>query len=67
MQRSGTRPNILLIVPHDTGDYFGCYGRDTVRTPNINVLADDGVSILTSKGPIPSRQYEEIVSFLSGI
>jgi len=59
MRGSGTRPNILLIVPHDTGDYFGCYGRGTVRTPNIDALADEGVrfanSFCTAPQCSPSR------------
>lgn len=35
-------PNILLIHCHDLGRYLGCYGRD-IDTPNIDVIADDGV------------------------
>lgn len=37
------RPNILIITCHDTGRHFGCYGVETVHTPNIDALAADGV------------------------
>lgn len=36
------RPNILMIHPHNLGQYLGCYGRD-VDTPNIDELAQDGI------------------------
>lgn len=35
-------PNVIVIVPHDIGDYLGCYGHK-VSTPNIDRLADEGV------------------------
>ncbi len=43
MHSRGTRPNILLITCHDLGRFLGCYGVATVRTPNLDVLAADGV------------------------
>ena len=36
------RPNILIIITHDTGRHLGCYGRG-VDTPNLNRLAEKGV------------------------
>ena len=36
------KPNILIIITHDTGRHLGCYGRN-VDTPNLDRLADDGV------------------------
>ena len=36
------RPNIVLITCHDTGRHFGCYGIETVHTPAIDALAEDG-------------------------
>jgi len=36
------RPNILIIITHDTGRHLGCYGRK-VDTPNLDRLADEGV------------------------
>ncbi len=37
------RPNIVQITTHDSGRHFGCYGRATLHTPNIDGLAADGV------------------------
>ncbi|GCL73474.1 sulfatase [Paenibacillus naphthalenovorans] len=36
------KPNILLMISHDTGRYLGCYGRP-VETPNLDGLAAQGV------------------------
>ena len=38
-----TRPNVLIISSHDTGRHLGCYGVETVHTPNLDALAADGV------------------------
>lgn len=38
-----TRPNILMITCHDLGQHLGCYGVDSVQTPNIDRLASRGV------------------------
>lgn len=37
------RPNILLITCHDLGCFLGCYGVRTVRSPELDALAADGV------------------------
>ena len=37
------RPNILMIDCHDLGRHLGCYGVNSVRTPNIDGLASKGV------------------------
>ncbi len=37
------RPNILWIFVEDMNGWYGCYGDDTVPTPNIDALADRGV------------------------
>lgn len=34
-------PNIVFIITHDTGTYFGCYEK-SVKTPNIDKLANEG-------------------------
>jgi len=39
------RPNIIVITTHDTGRHFGCYGIETVHTPNIDAMAADGVRL----------------------
>ncbi|XP_075395043.1 arylsulfatase D-like [Tenrec ecaudatus] len=43
---SAVRPNILLIMADDLGiGDLGCYGNDTLRTPNIDRLAQEGVKL----------------------
>lgn len=37
------RPNIVWIFAEDMNDWMGCYGDDTVPTPNIDRLANTGV------------------------
>ena len=36
-------PNVVLITTHDLGQHVGCYGIETVETPNLDQLAADGV------------------------
>uniref|UniRef100_A0A8D2DZE1 Steryl-sulfatase n=1 Tax=Sciurus vulgaris TaxID=55149 RepID=A0A8D2DZE1_SCIVU len=43
---NASRPNILLILADDLGiGDIGCYGNDTLRTPNIDRLAEEGVRL----------------------
>lgn len=37
------RTNLVLITCHDLGRYLGCYGIETVRTPNLDAMAKSGV------------------------
>ncbi len=37
------QPNIIFFTWHDAGRWFGCYGHDTVQTPNVDRLAAEGV------------------------
>lgn len=37
------RPNILLLTLHDAGRYLGCHGVSSVRTPQIDRIASEGV------------------------
>ena len=37
------RPNIIWIVAEDMSDHWSCYGESTIRTPNIDKLAQEGV------------------------
>lgn len=46
------RPNILLIISHDTGRHLGCYGRP-VATPNLDRLAREGVLFTQAFCPAP--------------
>ncbi|XP_005406581.1 PREDICTED: arylsulfatase E isoform X2 [Chinchilla lanigera] len=40
------RPNFLLLMADDLGiGDVGCYGNTTIRTPNIDQLAEDGVKL----------------------
>ncbi len=36
-------PNIVIVTTHDTGRFIGPYGVSTVRTPNLDRLAAEGV------------------------
>jgi N-sulfoglucosamine sulfohydrolase len=38
-----TRPNIVLMVADDHGLHTGAYGYDSIRTPNLDRLASEGV------------------------
>lgn len=37
------KPNILIFIPHDLGDYLGCCGHDDVKSPNLDKMASQGV------------------------
>ncbi|MEM6507039.1 MAG: sulfatase-like hydrolase/transferase, partial [Planctomycetota bacterium] len=39
------RPNIVWIFVEDMNGWYGCYGDDTVPTPNIDALAERGVRV----------------------
>ncbi|MGC6498974.1 MAG: sulfatase [Henriciella sp.] len=65
--RSEDRPNIVVFVADDLGwEDLGAYGHETVQTPNIDRLAENGVlfenAILTSPQCSPSR-----ISLLTGL
>ncbi len=42
-QPTPARPNIVWIFVEDMNGWYGCYGDDTVPTPNIDALAARGV------------------------
>lgn len=48
-----TRPNIIVITTHDTGRHFGCYGVETVHTPAIDALAEDGCRFTNYFAAVP--------------
>lgn len=37
------RPNILWLIAEDFGPHLGCYGTKQVHTPNLDMLAAEGV------------------------
>jgi len=43
-KRGHERPNFILIIADDMGDNdCGAYGHPTIRTPNIDRLANEGI------------------------
>jgi len=54
---SGDKPNIILIMADDLGyGDVGCYGNETIKTPNIDWLARNGMRFADfhSNGPMCS-------------
>jgi arylsulfatase len=57
---SQTQPNIIFFIADDVSqDDFGCYGHPTIKTPNIDKLAQNGMrfdnAYLTTSSCSPSR------------
>lgn len=54
-----SKPNILVFIADDAGMEFGCYGNPTIKTPNIDSLANEGIlfknAFVTSPQSSPSR------------
>ncbi|XP_077610859.1 arylsulfatase L [Crocuta crocuta] len=62
----GSRPNFLLLMADDLGiGDLGCYGNNTIRTPNIDRLARDGV-MLTQHLAAASVCTPSRAAFLTG-
>uniref|UniRef100_A0A2K6FQE5 Arylsulfatase L n=1 Tax=Propithecus coquereli TaxID=379532 RepID=A0A2K6FQE5_PROCO len=62
----GSRPNMLLLMADDLGiGDVGCYGNSTIRTPNIDRLAEDGV-MLTQHISAASVCTPSRAAFLTG-
>lgn len=59
------KPNIIVFIADDAGMDFGCYGNPNITTPNIDMLAKNGIrfqhAFLTAPQSSPSR-----TSMLSG-
>ena len=52
---SRVEPWNVLLVTFDTtrADHFGCYGNTSVRTPNVDALAEEGVRFARAFSTIP--------------
>lgn len=51
---SSEKPNILWLTIEDSSYYeFGCYGNQTVKTPNIDSLAEKGIQFLNAWSTAP--------------
>lgn len=50
---TGRRPNILWIYIEDMNPFLGCYGDDTVPTPNMDRLAENGILFEKCFAPSP--------------
>jgi len=47
IEQGKDRPNILLLTFEDSSaDLFGCYGNNTIQTPNIDSLASAGLQYM---------------------
>ncbi|MGB0582109.1 MAG: sulfatase family protein, partial [Limisphaerales bacterium] len=40
---SSSKPNILWILGEDASPHIGCYGETTIKTPNLDRLAAEGI------------------------
>ncbi|WP_236973516.1 sulfatase family protein [Membranihabitans maritimus] len=53
------RPNILWIISEDQSVHLSCYGEETIKTPNLDKMAKEGVlfenAFVTSPVCSPSR------------
>lgn len=52
--RNEPPPNVLLLTCHDIGRHLGCYGVETVQTPNLDALASSGVRFQNAFTVAPS-------------
>lgn len=57
----------LIIITIDTlrPDHLGCYGYDSIKTPNIDGLADNGVLFSNAYSPVPLT-FPSHVSMMTG-
>ncbi len=58
------RPNIVWIVVEDMSAHFSCYGEKTIRTPNVDRLAAEGVRFDKAfvTGPICSISRSALIT-----
>lgn len=68
------KPNILMIICHDLGQHLGCYNNLSVKTPNIDSIAQDGIFFRNyfataplcspSRGSIMTGRYPSKTGFM---
>ncbi|MEZ6069737.1 MAG: sulfatase [Pirellulales bacterium] len=58
--------NVVLIVVDDQGFEMGCYGNDTIRTPNLDALAASGTRFTQAYATVASCSASRSV-ILSGL
>ena len=65
-QQGARKPNLVLILSDDhTAEFTGCYGNPTIRTPNLDRFAAEGMRLdrfmCAAPQCVPSR-----AAFLTG-
>ena len=45
LQTTHTRPNVLWLSTEDIGPQLACYGDTTAKTPNLDALAAQGLTM----------------------
>lgn len=53
MEIVDARPNILWIVAEDVSPWFSAYGDNTVNTPALDAMSNDGVTFLNAFANVP--------------
>lgn len=68
------KPNILMVICHDLGQYVSCYGNISVETPNVDLIAEEGLLFKNyfataplcspSRGSIMTGRYPGATGFM---
>lgn len=53
MTLNASRPNIVVLLPHDLGNFLHCTGHDTVKSPHLDHVARQGVCFRQCFTPCP--------------
>ena len=62
------RPNIIYILTDDQGPWAaGCYGNHEMRTPNIDRLAETGISGSQHELPQPLHSGHTLARLSEGV